>query len=386
MTVAGFSGYAALLPVTPLWAAHGGAGSTGAGAVNGVLLLSTVATQAFVPGALRRFGWGPVLVFGMLLLGLPPLGHVMTDALAPTLGLSAVRGLGFAVLTVTAGAAIAELVDPAHRGRALGAYGLSIAGPQLALMPIAPWVSDTLGFWIVFVISACPILGCFPALVLARTLQSKSRAHDEQHTQELPRARREPSRRLLRPMLLLLGATLAGGALITFTPHMTSSSMHTTMGLVVFTAMAAVSRWRIGGLADRYGAQPFLWPLVVMTALGLAVIAWAVRDPATTAATPLLMGMAIVGLGYGGLQNLTLFVALHSGGRQDYGVASVVWNGVFDVGMGLGAVLAGLIASETSFTVAMATFGAFSLTTLPLAFKKRHASTSAQAPVLASTD
>jgi predicted MFS family arabinose efflux permease len=261
MTVAGFSGYAVLLPVTPLWAAHGGAGSTGVGAVNGVLLLFTVATQAFVPGALRRFGWGPVLVVGMLLLGLPPLGHMMTDALVPTLGLSAVRGLGFAVLTVTAGAAIAELVTPAHRGKALGAYGLAVAGPQLALMPVAPWVSDSLGFWIIFIISACPVLGCFPALGLARALQAKSHINDEQHTQELFRAKREPSRRLLRPMLLLLGATLAGGALITFTPHMTSSSMHTTMGLVVFTAMAAVSRWRIGGFADRYGAQPFLSPL-----------------------------------------------------------------------------------------------------------------------------
>jgi predicted MFS family arabinose efflux permease len=322
----------------------------------------------------------------MLLLGLPPLGHMMTDALVPTLGLSAVRGLGFAVLTVTAGAAIAELVTPAHRGKALGAYGLAVAGPQLALMPVAPWVSDSLGFWIIFIISACPVLGCFPALGLARALQAKSHINDEQHTQELFRAKREPSRRLLRPMLLLLGATLAGGALITFTPHMTSSSMHTTMGLVVFTAMAAVSRWRIGGFADRYGAQPFLSPLVVLTALGLSVIAWAIRDPATTAHAPLLIGMAIVGLGYGGLQNLTLFVVLHSGGRQDYGLASVVWNGVFDVGMGLGAVLAGLIAAETSFAAAMATFGAFSLATLPLAFKRRHAGTSAQSPVLPSTD
>ena len=32
MTALGFSGFAALMPVAPLWAVHGGAGSVGAGA------------------------------------------------------------------------------------------------------------------------------------------------------------------------------------------------------------------------------------------------------------------------------------------------------------------------------------------------------------------
>src|SRR5690606_15298051 len=61
MTFLSFSGYAALLPVAPLWVVHGGAGSVGAGMVNGVLMLVTVLTQLVIPTALRRFGWGPVL-------------------------------------------------------------------------------------------------------------------------------------------------------------------------------------------------------------------------------------------------------------------------------------------------------------------------------------
>ena len=68
MTALGFSGYAALLAVAPLWAVHGGADAVGAGLVNGVLMLFTVLTQLFVPRALRRFFWAPVLVTGMLLL------------------------------------------------------------------------------------------------------------------------------------------------------------------------------------------------------------------------------------------------------------------------------------------------------------------------------
>lgn len=367
MTMAGFSGYAALLPVAPLWAAHGGAGSGGAGAVNGVLMLFTVLTQPFVPALIRRFGWGPVLVNGMVLLGLPALGHLLTDALVPTLALSAVRGLGFGVLTVTGSAAVAELVAPARRGAAIGAYGLAIAGPQLALLPVAPWLAETVGFWLVFAVSACPLVGCLPALTLARTLHRRSHDHPEHRVEEPPGGKGATYRRLLRPMTLLLGVTLAGGALVTFTPQMTSSASLTTVSLLVLTATAALSRWRFGGLADRYGAQPFLWPLVVLTAAGMIGTAWAVHDPAATDAAALLAGMAVVGLCYGGLQNLTLVVAFQAVGRRDYGVASAVWNVGFDAGTGLGAVLVGMIAAGASFPVALLVAAALSLTTLPLA-------------------
>ena len=102
MSMTGFSGYAALLSVAPLWVVHGGAGSSGAEAVNGVLMLFTVLTQPFVPRALRRVGWGAVMVAGLLLLGLPSLLHLLTDDLVPTLVLSGVRWLGFGILTLPA--------------------------------------------------------------------------------------------------------------------------------------------------------------------------------------------------------------------------------------------------------------------------------------------
>ncbi|MPV37703.1 MFS transporter [Georgenia subflava] len=359
MTVLGFSGYAALLPVAPLWAVHGGAGAGGAGLVNGVLMLFTVLTQLVVPGALRRFGWAPVLVAGMLLLGLPGLAHVLTDALGPTLVLSAVRGLGFGVLTVTGSALVAELVEPARRGQAIGAYGLAIAGPQVLLLAGAPWIAERLGFWVVFVVAGLPLVGVVPALALARMLDH---VPEEQE--------RAPYLRLLRPMVLLLGVTLAGGALITFMAQMSSSATLTVLALLLMSVTAALTRWRVGSLADRFGPQPFIWPLVLVTAAGMAIIAWAVRDPAQTDGPALLLGAAVVGASYGALQNLTLVVAFASVSRPHYGPASAVWNIGFDAGTGLGSVVVGLVAAGTSFSTAMLVAGALSLLTLPLALRR----------------
>ncbi|MCM3660536.1 MFS transporter [Georgenia satyanarayanai] len=360
MTVLAFSGYAALLPVAPLWAVHGGAGSVGAGLVNGVLMLVTVLTQLVVPTALRRLGWGPVLAAGMLLLGLPSATLGLSDGLLPVLAVSAVRGIGFGVVTVTGSALVAELVAPARRGAAIGAYGLAIAGPQVLLLSAGPWIVEQLGYGLVFALGVLPALGAVPAVLLARRLEHVPEATG-----------RVPYLRLLRPMALLLAVTLAGGALITFMAQMSSSAALSTVALLLLTVAAAVARWRVGALADRFGPRPFLGPLVLLTGAGMAMIAWAVRDPQATAVVPLLLGAAVVGISYGGLQNLTLVLSFRTVSRPHYGSASAVWNIGFDAGTGLGAVVVGMVAAWSSFTTALLVAGAVSLLTLPLALLRR---------------
>ncbi|MEU9320627.1 MFS transporter [Streptomyces sp. NPDC048295] len=374
LTATGFSGFAALLPTAPLWAVRGGADAAGAGSVNAVLMLCTVLAQTLVPTAIRRLGWRTTLVCGVILLGAPALPHLLTTDLGAVLALSAVRGLGFGVLTVCGATAVAELVEPARRGKAVGAYGLAIAGPQFILVSTAPWVAENLGFGCVFAVGALPLLGVLPALRLARRLggHPAGAVEDPPHRDAVTggRAGHLP---LLPPMLLLLGVTTAGGALITFAPQMSSDPTATLAGLLLLTGTAAVSRWRFGSLADRYGTRPFRWPLVLVTVLGLALTAWAVTSPEATGMVPLLAGTALVGVSYGGLQNLTLVDAFAAVDHRSSGVASAVWNIGFDAGTGLGALLVGFLATGTSFSTALLAAAALSLATLPLAFARRRA-------------
>jgi len=372
MTFAGFSGYAMLLPVAPMWAVHGGANAAGAGLVNGVLLLFTVLTQLLVPPALTRFGWGPVLAAGLVLLGLPGLAYAASDALAPVLALSAVRGIGFGVLTVTGSAAVAQLIEPARRGEAIGTYGLAIALPNLVLLPAGPWVADHVGFWITFVVSGFPLLGIPAGLRLARVIHGGAEAflHLDHSPEATPVTESDATayRRLVRPTVLLLAVTLAGGAIITFASQMVSSAWLTTAGLFVMGLVAAVVRWRAGAVADRHGAERFIWPLVIVTCVGMLLTAYAVRDVQATDVTVFLIAMVVVGLAYGGLQNLTLVIAFNAVSRPHHNRASAVWNVGFDAGTALGSVLVGAIAVQGSFAVAMLVAAALSLVTLPVAW------------------
>lgn len=364
MTCAGFSGYALLLTVAPLWAVEGGAGTAGSGLVNGVLLLVTVLTQLLVPRALERFGWGAVLVAGLVFMGVPGILYGLDDGLAAILGLSALRGVGFGILTVTGSAAVAALVDPRRRGEAIGVYGLAVAFPNLVLLPAGPWIAETFGFWWVFGLNALPLVGIPAALRLASTLRPTT---TDAITPADPVDDEAVLRHLARPILLLLAVTLAGGAVITFTPQAVDDPSVAAGGLFLMGLAAAVSRWRAGVLADRHGAQRFVVPMVALTGVGMAGVAWAVASPSGGV---FLVAMLLLGLCYGGLQNLTLLISFAAVSRRHHNRASAFWNIGFDAGTALGSVAVGVIAELTSFASAFLICGAIAAATLPLALHR----------------
>ncbi len=380
MTCAGFSSYALLLTVAPLWVVEGGATTAGSGLVNGVLLLFTVLTQLLVPRALRTFGWGPVLSVGLVLLGVPGALLSFSDGLSVVLALSAVRGVGFGVLTVTGSAAVAGLVATRRRGEAIGAYGLAVAVPNLVLLPAGPWLAESLGYWVVFTLSALPLAGIPAALRLASALRlSAPDLHPGMIASSDPRDPESAAyRRLLRPMLLLLAVTLAGGAVITFTPQMVDSASVAAGGLFLMGLSAALSRWRIGVFADRYGAQRYLVPMVPLTGVGMALMSWSVADSDRVRVVAFLVAMLLIGLCYGALQNLTLLISFAVVSRRHHNLASSVWNVGFDAGTAMGSVAVGIIAELTSFATALLVAGAIAVATLPLALLR--SDTASQTP------
>ena len=130
-----FAGFALLVPVAPLWVIRGGSDDLGAGLVTAVMMACTVLAQLSMHRVLAGLGWRWTLVLGKGLLGFPALGHLATDRLWAVTTLAALRGFGFGVVTVCGATAVAVFVEPARRGRALGALGLAIAAPQFVLVP-----------------------------------------------------------------------------------------------------------------------------------------------------------------------------------------------------------------------------------------------------------
>jgi MFS family permease len=360
-SVTGFSGYALLLPVAPLWAVNGGAGAAGSGLVNGVLLATTVLTQLAVPWTLRTLGHGRTMALGLVLMAAGA-ALVASDALAWILACSVVRGVGFGILTVTGSAVVGHLSPPALRGRMVGIYGLAVAVPNLVLLPAGVPAVDLVGFEPVLLLAALPLLGIPAALALGRlvrpTPSPAAAVPGAPHPATGPTAAAAAGGLLaavVPPTAVLLAATMAGGALLTFLPQVSSSGT-AGLALLLMGAAAAASRFGAGHLADAgpRGGQPWMAPLLLMTAAGTTACAWSARDGSTGW---LLVGALLCGTGYGALQNLTLVSAFHRAGPGRVDETSTLWNVGFDGGTALGAVLVGVAASLWGFPTAFAAAG-----------------------------
>lgn len=347
-TLLGFGGYAVLLPVVPLWVS--GAGEFAAGATTGVLMLTTILTQLAVPWLVARVGYRAALGAGLVLLGAPTPLLALSADLGPVLAVSAVRGIGFGLLTVVGSALVAELVVPAEHGRAGARYGLAVGVPQLALLPGGVAVVDAVGFTGVFVAAGiAPLLGA-----LTVPLLRVPRPGSAPEGVPLPPAG-GPGEPLggrpaaVAPLAAMLTCSVAQGGLITFLPLTAPGSALLVAGALFVTAAGAlVGRSVAGRLVDRYGmGGRLLLPGVLLAAAGMGT------EIVGLGGGPLVVvGAAIVGVGFGLVQNDALTTLFAASGPKRYGAASAAWNIAYDAGTGSGAVGLGAVAEPFGFRAA----------------------------------
>jgi predicted MFS family arabinose efflux permease len=351
VTLCGFTSYAVEVTTAPLWATRGGADTQQAGLVTGLLMLATVAAQLTVPRQIGRLGLHGAMAAGLVLLGGGSLVYLVSDSLAPVLAVSALRGLGFATLTVGCSAALARIA-PAHRlGEAAGLYGLAVALPNVLGLPAGVWLAEHAGFPVVFAIGAAPLLAIPAALTSLRGIAGPDTAADASADVRADVRAGGYDRALVRllagPCAALFVATIAGGTLMTFLPLTPRLGGLVTLTLLVFGVTGTLGRWRVGVLVDRVGPDRLAPPFLATAVVGMLCVAAAATWPA--AAWLAVLGGLVGGIGYGALQNSTLVAAMSRAPRHQQPSASALWNGAFDLGTGVGGVAAGALIGATTF-------------------------------------
>ena len=343
-TVLVLGGFTLLLPVVPLRLTELGGGPVVAGAATAVFMAATVGTQLRTPRLLRTRGHRWVLVVGGAALGLPALLYPLVGGAAPVLALTAARGCGFGLLTVAAGALVAELVEPRALGRASAVYGVVVGLPQLVALPVGLAVVAAHGTTPVLLAGgALPLAGAVVAVALPATRPARP---------DLPAPRLTP-RTVAAPVVGLAVVALSFGATLTFLP-LAVSTEPAVVGIALFVLSTAllVGRGLAGPLTDLLGGGGrLLGPGVLLAAAGAGVLALGVRDASGTA---LLVGAALFGAGFGVVQNDSLVLLFARAGPARFGPASAAWNVAFDAGTGLGAVVLGVVVAVAGFAVAFA--------------------------------
>ncbi|EOM78578.1 MFS transporter [Rhodococcus rhodnii] len=360
MAAAAFGGFGLLLPVVPLVIAQSGAGDAIAGATTATFMAATVATQLGAPALLLRFGHRLVLATGCLLLGLPSLlllPATMPDAggagIVGVLAVSAVRGIGFGLLTVASAALVAELVPRAQIGRASGLQGIAIAATQMVALPAGLALLGAFGSWAPIVAGAVvPVLALVAIGRLPKITTPPGSAVPRGRLVLLP---------IAVPLAAIGAAAVANGGVTSLLPIAVDDNPGVSAAVLLALTSAAMiaGRYLSGVMSDRLGPGRVSPPGLVVSALGLAAVAWGVADGLDAA---LVLGVVVFGFGFGAVQNDSLVSIFAAAGSGRSGQASAVWNIGFDAGTGLGAFALGVVAAAAGYGAVFATSAAVAVT------------------------
>ena len=332
-----------LLSVVPLYVAEGPGGDLAAGLTTGAMMASTVATELFMTRLLARFGYRGTYIVGFVLLGAPALLLAVSSALWVVIAICLARGVGLAIVVVTASAIVADVVPRERRGEGLGIYGLSFGIPSIVALPLGVWLVPQIGFEAVFFAGAVTGLIAVLAVLPLRVPGSANGAPTS-----ILGGLRMPG--LARPSFVFLTTTVAAGVIATFLPLVLPPDLESFawLALLVQAVGASLARWAAGPVGDRIGAARLLLPAMLASAAGLAVLI------GTPSAATLIGGMLVFGIGFGVAQNVTIAMMYERVPRSEYGTVSAVWNLAYDAGMGLGAVGFGAISQIGGYPLAFA--------------------------------
>jgi MFS family permease len=358
-----FIAIGAALPVLPTFVRgrlH--AGDVWVGVVVGAFALTAVVARPLAGRSADARGRRIVLIAGALAMALGGFVYLLSDSVATLVLARLIVGAGEGAV-YTAGASWAVDLAPDDRhGLALGLFGLAVWG-GLSLGPVTgELLRSAAGYDAVWVLAAVLPLA---AAAIATRFPEPRRASAEAPREDLawlPRAAR-------RPGIALALANVGYAALAGFVVLLLRSR-GIGGGASVFTAFAVAvfaSRIALGRTPDRAGAQTTATAAGLLEALGLTIIALAHALPVA------LAGAVVVGVGFSMLFPSLALMVVGDVGEHRRASALGAFTAFFDIGVGLGAPLAGAIAALGGYTAVFVVAAVAALCTAALAATRRPA-------------
>jgi MFS family permease len=351
VTGLGLLSIGATLPVIPRYVQGPiGAGDVAVGVVTGAFAITGLACRPLAGHLADRRGRRRVVIAGSLLTATASALYFVPAGVPGLIVARLFLGAGEGMVYTAGSAWIVDLAPPDRRGRIIGLYGLAIWGGLTLGPPIGELILRASSFELVWAFAlAAPLLG---GLIAYRIPEAFAPREPE------PLGRHNLiAREALAPGLGLSLGTVGYAAVAAFLVlHLDDREIG--HGAEVFTAFAAtvVAARVLGGwLPDRFGPAPCVVGAGLIEAAGLIAIMLA-ESLAVAVAGALAMGAAFSLL----FPALALAV-INQVPEERRGVAMGTFTAFFDLGVGLGAPLAGAAAALGGYPAAFALAAAAAL-------------------------
>lgn len=356
-----------LLPTAPYQVIALGGSTAVAGLFHGFLTFSSASSGPFTGVLSDRIGHRPVLIGVSLILAVFSVTYAFIDDFRVMLAVVAVHGLVWSALLAASGAYMTATIPASRRAEGISYWGLATV--------LATGLAPILGFWVYrhgwdalcFEMAGLNLLMAVIAWALPDDRTEAARLGLEVHEPEpWPTSLGEFVRAHVEWRVAWLSGTTAVisfgyGALTSFSALYADALGVTPRSLYLSLMAVAViaGRLTIGRGLDSIGPRRVLLPCLTIPPVGLFVLAFA------SGRVSIGLAALIFGAGFGLIHpSFTSYVLAHVAPNRR-GAAFGAMLAAFDMGIGSGASLFGVITHTLGYRVAFIGAGVLAAVSLP---------------------
>ncbi|WP_088227306.1 MFS transporter [Desulfosporosinus sp. FKB] len=315
------------------------------GLVMGIFTLVAVAVRPIVGQLLDTRGRHLLLMFGLIVILVSFIIYPLVHQLWWLILIRILHGIGWSVVPVAISTIVADVVPGKRRGEAMGYYS-NFMDVAMAIGPFAGVLLLQFGnYKAVFWGAALTLL---PAFAFAGSVHERYQPNsDGSNGSRLSRA-------ALLPGFVMMTASIGYGCVVSFLPTLVMDRGITGnfLGLsdyafyyIVYALTLLLTRGIWGRLSDKYGRKAAIMPGMLLLAGGTFLLAY-------TWSFPILLLVGVVyAAGFGAAQPSILAWTVDRAGHTERGAAVSTFFIAFDGGLGLGALLMGMVIQHFSYEV-----------------------------------
>ena len=315
--------------------------------------LSAIAARLYSAKALEKGLRNAMIYIGLSVALLATLGYYFAAGIAVLLLLRMIFGVGFGLSSTAFPTMASDIIPVKRMGEGMGYFGLSTS----LAMSMGPIIGVTLlqgsGFVTLMLCTAGVIVVIYP-LSYSLTRKKAARSHTgSAQTSTGPvanvsgtREKTPFNRKLILPSMLNCLLSITYGGLVGFIVlYGKEANLANPALFFLFNALAVLLvRPFAGRLYDSKGPKALLIPGAIFVAVGLIILSFATSMPI------LFVAAFIYGIGYGSMQSSLQTWMIQIVAPTQRGMANGMFLNTLDLGIAMGALLLGAIASMTSYT------------------------------------
>ncbi|MCY7792011.1 MFS transporter [Bacillus haynesii] len=329
-----------LLPTLPLFVTAIGGGAKQVGYVTGIFMISAIAVRPFAGALALRFNKKYLLILGIVISAFSTGAYYLASDVSVLLLIRLIHGAGFGLATTYFATIAAEIIPKERRGEGIGYFGVgeTIAvsvGPMIGIAALELYDFQRL------------FLGGMSVLLLAVLMAVFVRRQPEttgtggKGTVKL----KVLEKRVLFPSILILFVGIAASGIMSFFSLYAIEKGFHSVGMFFFLIAGASFFIRLisGRTFDRYGAAAILIPASLFSIAGLSILYFAQTNAMFFTAA------ICYGFGFGSIFPAIQTWCINLVEEHEYEDAMGTFFNFFDMGIGGGSLLLGLVATVYSY-------------------------------------